>query len=389
MPPSFKLNKDFKSLDTSRNGTFEGFFAQDTLRLYTHYFETDGASQTLVEDSTIEFAEKGSIATAGIAGMGLSSTVLQSLVSKDLIAGRTYSLYIGHGFERAGGSVNGSNTFGGYDSGRFKGPVHQYKMNEANSNPLSVRVKDIVITGQDAKNVSLFDTTAFPDMKTTPKDFEAQITTDQFPLSLPYEITQNFISHLSAEEDNTWNDNSLRLKNPFSGTLSIVLEDGFTVTFPPEVLMNASNITPIQSRSENSTAPFYLGSAFLTQVYLMADFDSYQFFLAEAVQKNNYVMPKSFCPKSTPVAHERKKPSTWVMQGMIGAVIGGVVGGIGIAICAYCFVVAFMRKNAERKVEKEVRGRQQAKMAQFQVEECPEFDPPPRGKMGLLFWRKG
>lgn len=150
-----------------------------------------------------------------------------------MIAGKTYSLYIGQGFDRAGGKVNGSNVFGGYDSGRFTGTPHQYPMNINNVNAMSVRIKDVVITqtGSGA-NQSLFDPTIFTDMKSQPQTFEAQITTDQFPMSLPYQITQNFIKALAAQKDNYWGDNSLKLTKDFNGTLSIVLEDGFTITFP-------------------------------------------------------------------------------------------------------------------------------------------------------------
>ncbi|ORY19117.1 aspartic peptidase domain-containing protein [Clohesyomyces aquaticus] len=385
---SFSENKNFKAYDKQRNGTFTGIFGQDDIHLYTHYFETDGASQTLLTNSTIEVAQTGVIAPS-IVGIGQSSTVLDDLFARGIIAGRTYSLYIGQGMNRAGGVVNGSNVFGGYDAGRFTGPLHKYPMKLTNMNPMTVRVNDIIITDSNnpTSNISLFDTTKFPSMKTRPNTFEAQITTDQYPLSLPYEITQNFISQLSAEEDNTWGDNSLKLKNPFNGTLSIVLDDGFTVTLPPEVLMNASNITPIQSRKPNSTEPFYLSTAFLGQVYLMADFDSYSFYLAQAVIKNNAVMPETFCPKTTPVAYERPKQSKWVSQGLIGAVIGGVFGGLGLGICAFCFVMALRRRRDEKKLEERLEKGKQAKLAQFEVEDVPVFDPPPKTK-GIFAWKK-
>jgi hypothetical protein len=319
--------------------------------------------------------------------MGFDSTVLQDLVAADMIAGKTYSLYIGQGFDRAGGAVNGSNTFGGYDSGRFTGPAHQYPMNTAKLNPMTVRVKDIYIT--DSKdvnnNVSLFDTAKFPSMKSTPDVFEAELTTNQYPLSLPYEITQNFMTHLGAEKDNYWGDNSLKIKNGFSGSLSIVLEDGFVVTIPAEVLVNASNITPIQNREEGSNAPFYLSAAFLGQVYLMADFEAQQFYLAEAVQKNNAVMPVTFCPRSVPQAYQRPKQSAWVSQGLIGAVIGGVLGGAGIVICVWCFVLGFRRRRAEKKEERDMEKAKQAKFAQMEIE---EFDAPLKTSTPFFPWKK-
>jgi hypothetical protein len=315
--------------------------------------------------------------------------MLRDLAARDFIGGKTYSLYIGQGFDRAGGTVNGSNVFGGYDSGRFTGIPHKYPMNIANVSPMSVRIKDIIITeSADNSNVSLFDNKAFTDMKGPAPVFEAQITTDQFPLSLPYQITRNFIARLGAEKDNKWGDNSLKLRNAFNGTMTIVLEDGFTVTFPPEVLMNASNITPVQDRAEKSNEPFYLGSAFLGQVYLMADYETNNFFLAEAVQKNNMVMPVTFCPKTTPVAYERPDQSNWQKQGLIGAVIGGVIGGLATLAALYCLWVALLRKKDERRLRRELKKNQKSKLAQFDVEEAPSFDPPPSKSSKVLFWKK-
>jgi hypothetical protein len=385
---SFVAQPNFQTIDRSTNATFSGYFGQESLRLYTHYFETEGASQTLLENSTIQVATQGSIIPSRV-GMGSSSTVLRDLAARDMITGRTYSLYIGQGFDRAGGVVNGSNVFGGYDSGRFVGEPHQYPMNIANVNPMSVRVKDIVITGtNDNSNTSLFDNKVFTDMKTPEATFEAQITTEQFPFSLPYQVTQNFIAHLAAEKDNSWGDNSLKLKNDFNGTLSIVLEDGFTVTIPPEVLMNASRITPVQDRAQDSKTPFYLGSAFLGQVYLMADYEANNFFLAEAIQKNNVVMPVSFCPKTTPVAYQRPDQSEWQRQGLIGAVIGGVIGGMGTLAALYCLWVSLLRRKDERKLKRELEKNRKSKMEQFDVEEAPTFDPPPSKTSKAFFWKK-
>lgn len=324
--------------------------------------------------------------------MGPSSTLLQDLASREMIAGKTYSLYIGQGFDRAGGKVNGSNVFGGYDSGRFSGTPHQYPMNMNSVTPMSVRIKDIIVTQtQDGANQSLFNAQDFPDMKSTPQTFEAQLSTEQFPLSLPYQITQNFIGAASARKDNYWGDNSLKAASTFNATLSIVLEDGFTVTIPPEVLRNFSDITPIQSRNEDDNSPFVLGSAFLGQVYLMADYDSSTFFLAPAVQNNNMVMPVTFCPKSVPVAYVRPKQDQWVSQGLIGAVIGGVVGGFGCLAVMYCLYVSWLRKSDERRLKRDLARNEQAKLEQIDIEFAPSFEGPPKSsvKDKVAFWKRG
>ncbi|KAF2727711.1 acid protease [Polyplosphaeria fusca] len=385
---SFQEQDDYQTKDANRNGTFKGIYGTDDIHLYTHYFETDGATQNLVSNTTIEVAESGSI-TPAIVGMGQASTLLDTLAARDMIAGRTYSLYIGQGFDRAGGAVNGSNTFGGYDSGRFTGDVHRYPMSLNRRNPMAVKVKDIVLSSDSKSNTSLFDSSKFPDTKTT--SFDAEITTDQFPLSLPYDVTQNFMKQLNAQEDNTWGDNSLKAASGPSAdkplSLTIVLEDGFTVTIPPEVLINASNITPIQKRDADDTRPYYLSAAFLGQVYLMADYESYSFYLAEAVQKNAPVMPVSFCPKSTPAPYEYPKQNAWVRQGLIGAVIGGIFGGIGIAITAWCFILGCRRRRDEKRLERELEKGRRAKMGQMEVEDVPEFDPPPKSATPF-FWKK-
>ncbi|KAH6638951.1 aspartic peptidase domain-containing protein [Boeremia exigua] len=388
---TFVEYQDFKSLDADVNNTLKGYFGQDVLRLYTHFYETDGASQTLVPNSTIEAATGGDI-IPGRVGMGPSSTLLQDLAGQETIAGKTYSLYIGQGFDRAGGKVNGSNVFGGYDSGRFTGEPHQYPMNLNNVNAMSVRIKDIVLTQTaGGANQSLFDPKDFPDMKSTPQTFEAEITTEQFPLSLPYQITQNFIKAVTGQKDNHWGDNSLKAASSLNATLSIILEDGFTVTFPPEVLRNYSDITPIQDREETSNAPFLLGSAFLGQVYLMADYDSSNFFLAPAVQKNNMVMPVTFCPKTTPAAYERPKQSAWQSQGLIGAVLGGVIGGLGCLAALYCLYISWLRKSDERRLKRDLARNQASKLEQMDIESAPSFDGPPKSgaKQKVLFWKKG
>jgi uncharacterized protein (DUF2062 family) len=131
-----------------------------------------------------------------------------------------------------------------------------------------------------------------------------------------------------------------------------------------------------------------LGSAFLGQVYLMADYETNNFFLAEAVQKNNMVMPVSWCPKTIPEAYQRPQQSEWQKQGLIGAVIGGVIGGIGTLAALYCLWVVIMRKKDQRRLKRDLQKNQKTKMEQFDVEEAPSFDPPPSQTSKLAFWKK-
>lgn len=243
--------------------------------------------------------------------------------------------------ERAGGVVNGSNTFGGYDAGRFKNPVHTYKMDLANPDYLPVTVTDITIDDPgnfDTNNKSIMD---------KGKSFEARMTTDQYPMLFPSGVTKNFANLLSAKSSD-YPDKSLRLDSPFNGTMTIHISD-FKITLPPSIVSNITNISPVQeNNNDDYDGPFYLSTAFLTQVYLMLDFESSQFHLAEAVQKNNYVIPTTFCPGTVPVPHNYKSGPAFLKQGLIGAVIGGVIGGSAI-LTALTMWFMFWRRNKYAK----------------------------------------
>ena len=327
----------------------ESIYGRDTLHLYTHFVETDPASETLVHHFPVEVATSGDI-SPGVVGVGVQSTVLQELFDHNLIAGRTYSLYVGTGMERAGGSFNGSNTFGGYDQGRFRGNVHSYSMNITDPNPLNVSVVDIIVN-DGSKDVSLFDSNKFHSLHGKPSAFTARITTDQYPMSLPYEITENFKSLLSAEPSGH-SDGSLHIPKPFHGTMSIVLDDGFTVTLPNEIMYNASGLSPVAERPKNSDDDFYLSLAWLTQVYVMVDYDSYAFHLAQAVIDHQFVQMQTFCPKAVPVVYEPPQTSSFLTQGLIGAVVGGVIGGLGLIACAIWGCVFWARRRMIRAEER-------------------------------------
>lgn len=370
--------------DTYFNASFSG---RDNLHLYTHYFVTDPAYETLVRDFPVQIATNGS-GSPGVLGMGPSSTVLQELYNAGKIAGRTYSLYVGAGMDRAGGIVNGSNTFGGYDAGRFTGPVHEYAMDGENADALKVRVKDIIINenGGPISNLSLFDTEEFPDLDERPAPFEARITTDRYPMSLPFKITQNFINRLSAVESDS-PDGSLRISRPFNGTMTIVLEDGFSVTLPPEVMFNASGLSPVASRDEDSDEPFYLSVAWLSQVYLMMDYDSFKFFLAPAVVEEKYVMPMTFCPRTVPQVYEPPKKSLGT-TGMVGLIVAAVVGGIIFSLLGAVLFMAWQRKRMMRAAQREsMHG--DAKVIRFDSDEEDSRDErQERKRPKLLFWKK-
>jgi hypothetical protein len=279
--------------------------------------------------------------------MGPQSTLLQRLVQTGLAAGRTYSLFIGSGMNRAQGLVNGSNVYGGYDSGRFKNPVYPLPMDVTNEEYLKVTVSNILLndpTNSQLRNVSIMD---------NGKTFDARITTDQYPMLFPYQVTQNFAKALDAKPSE-YTDKSLRANKPFKGTMTIVLDNGFQVTLPHEVVSNVTGITPVQQNDDkNYDGSFYLSAAWLSEVYLMMDFEVSKFYLAQAIPKNAYVMPKTFCPASTPVPFDYSQAkSQFLKQGLIGAVVGGVIGGSALIVGAIAVFLLWQRKKMAEDQER-------------------------------------
>ncbi|KAE9991815.1 hypothetical protein EG327_010917 [Venturia inaequalis] len=376
---SFKEDAHYSSKDSKDIAT-RSVKGTDDVHLYTHWFLTDAAFQTLAHDAPVEFANAGD-ADPGIVGMGSSSTILERLLQLKLIAAKTYSLYIGTGMERAGGVVNGSNTFGGYDAGRFKNPVHTYNMDLANPDYLPVTVTDITIDDPSSpgmKNKSIMD---------NGDPFEARITTDRYPMLFPSSITKNFANMLSAKSSN-YIDKSLRLDKPFNGTMTIHIGD-FKITLPPSIVSNATNISPVQENDDdNYDGPFYLSTAFLTQVYLMLDFESSQFHLAEAYQKNNYVIPTTFCPGTIPIPHNYSSGSVFLKQGLIGAVVGGVIGGSAILTALTIWFMFWRRNKYDKDQEKRWAAEDAAASSGFDDKKDIEMETlTPRSKE--RFWGAG
>jgi Eukaryotic aspartyl protease len=308
---------------------------RDSIHLYTHYFFTDEPSELIVPDSPVQLVTGGDH-RPGVLGIGSSSSILQKLYDLGHIAGRTYSLYIGSAFERAGGKHNGSNVFGGYDGARFTGEVYTYPMDLSSPDYLPVQVTDIIIdhpSNPVHERISIVGD----------HPFEARITTDRYPMVLPYSVTQQFINKVHAAPAQRSDDfgKSLHLTQPFNGTMTVVLEGGFMVTLPSEAISNPGSISSVVSQSTNYTGPYYLSASWLSQVYLMLDFETQKFHLAQAVPNAPYIQPQTFCPGDTPAPIKTRNLSMEGGRVHIGAIIGAIIGGASLllAVLTVCFVI--------------------------------------------------
>jgi len=346
-------------LDNATNpDNTESQLGTDILQIYTHYFDPSPPSLTSVLSYPANILSNYSSPTnpffgpAGLLGLGPDSTVLNRLYNSHLISSRSYGLYLGTAYPRAGGAINGSLTLGGYDAGRFEtldGFSSDWSMVDDVSNTLklNVHVSQISLTFFNGSNTTI---------NLVDSSFHAEITTSQYPLTLPKSVTQKFASALSATPSNN-DDNSLRTAEPFNGNLTVTLSDGFTISFPPEWVSNASNISPISadpltsSSDESNDDTFLLGTSFLSYLYLTVNYDSNtpQFNLFHALPDAPYVYTTTMCPNVVPTPYTAPSLSRFAGSGAAGAIVGGVIGGIAVTLTGLVLLRHCLRWKARRR----------------------------------------
>ncbi|KAL2393968.1 hypothetical protein ABEF93_001255 [Exophiala dermatitidis] len=334
--------------------------AIDTFNLFTHYFDPSPPNVTHIHDFPVTVLSNYSsnrttwFGPAGLVGLGPSSTLLRHLSDAQLIATRSFGLYMGTGYEAANGVINGSLTLGGYDSGRLEGDVYSFTIGpasaEAGHSPFKVSVAQMTLTDADGKKTNLLDAS-----------FDAYITTGQYQLSLPGSVTQKFADATGATPADGA-DPVLRLPDNTDSTLTISLEGGFNMTYDSDWLRNVSNNSPISAghttassnNGSDSAGVGLLGSAFLSNIYLVANYDSKPpaFHLASARQYGPYVMTETLCTDTTPVPAKSTKISSFARAGLVGAVVSGVVGGIGLTFVCYWLLIRWLRRRAWRKQQR-------------------------------------
>lgn len=283
-----------------------------------------------------------------------------------MISSRSVGFYLGTGFDRAQGVINGSTIFGGYDAGRFNGTVYNYTMASSNANPFQVHVSSIKLNDPTANIENLEITSG--------SGFDAEISSEQYPMSLPKEVTQNFATILAAAPTDS-DDGSLRVTKPFKGTMTVTLSDGFQVTLAPEVVANVSGISPVATFNEDSSKPFVLGGSWLSQVYMMINYDDDTFHLAQAILEAKFIMPRTMCPKVVPQPYLPPKLG-FAKAGLIGAVIGGVLGGSALLTIAVTIFVSLRRSRTKKRVRYFDGERGGVKIATFTVEDDDSLEGP-------------
>ncbi|OAG45158.1 hypothetical protein AYO21_00506 [Fonsecaea monophora] len=331
--------------------------AFDTFNLFTHYYDPSPPNVTRIPDFPVTILSNYSASTspwfgpAGLLGLGPNSTLLNHLYDLQLISSRSFALYMGTSYEQANGAINGSLTLGGYDSGRFEGEVHNFTISparpEAQHSPFVVSVEQMTLTSSDGTKTDLLT-----------ESFDAHLTTSQYHISLPSDVTQKF----SQETGATPSDDALdvfRLPDDFDSSITITLKSGLSVEYDAAWLKNVSNLSPISTgtvsdQTTNTTLSFF-GTAFLSQLYFIANYDSSPptFHLANARPHGPYIFTRTLCPDTLPVAAEQTSVSGFAASGLTGAILGGVIGGIGLAFAIFWLFRKWMQRRRWRDQAKQ------------------------------------
>ncbi|OAP57755.1 hypothetical protein AYL99_08493 [Fonsecaea erecta] len=336
--------------------------ALDTFNLFTHYYDPSPPNITRIPNFPLTVLSNYSASTtpwfgpAGLLGLGPKSTLLEHLYNLELISSRSFGLYMGTGYEQANGAVNGSLTLGGYDSGRFEGDVYNFTIRpaqpDAQHSPFVVSVEQMTLTASDGTETDLLT-----------EGFDAHIITSQYQLNLPSDVLQKFSQQTGATPSHD-NLEVFRLPDDFDSTLTITLESGLSVTYDSDWLKNVSNNSPISTgtvsgKSTNKTVNFF-GTAFLSQLYFMANYDSSPptFHLANALPHAPYVFTQTLCPNTIPTPAPKSSLTGFGTSGLTGAILGGAIGGIGLSFAVYWLLRKWMQRRVWRQqAEQAMKGK--------------------------------
>ncbi|RVX72999.1 hypothetical protein B0A52_03352 [Exophiala mesophila] len=309
----------------------------DTYNLFVHYYDPSPPTVTHVPNVPITVLSNYTsdqspwFGPAGLFALGPSSTILSRLLDLDLIATRSYGLYMGTYYEPVNGLINGSLTLD---------PNPDF-----DNSSLRVTISQMTLTDSNGDEAQLLQQS---------QSLDAYLTTSQHEINLPESILDRFVQETNADDSGI----VYSLPQDFNSTLTISFSSGLNLTFESEWLRNVSNNSPISttasgnrptSDSESSSLAF-LGSAFFTHVYLMVNYDAPTptFYLASALPHAPYVMTTPFCTDTVPTPAPPTDISSFAANGIAGAVIGGVIGGIGLTFLIWWLARICMQRQSWR-----------------------------------------
>ncbi|KAK2740554.1 hypothetical protein FQN57_006058 [Myotisia sp. PD_48] len=308
-------------------------------------------------------------------GLGLNSTILNTLRSNDKISSRTWGMFWG----RAGGSKNaqldGNLVLGGYDRAKVVGQNHTEtlaKFTSPCSTSMIVTITDIVLNFANGTDESLFNEGS--------TSMAACIEPDSpVLLTLPYDpYFINFKSLTSTSDFGrsfgiyyyamTYKEGTQK----YTGDLSIQLSTGLSIRIPndqfvvPDLTIDNDTGSLIANSTEmvlalnslqagNSDDMPILGRQFLSSAYVMLNHEARKFTLwtanptltedLVAVDSTNSAVEtcpstgaKSPTPQPPAPADTPSGSMTLSIKAIVGIAVGASVGIISFAIIAWIIV---------------------------------------------------
>ncbi|KAI9773932.1 MAG: hypothetical protein M1840_006158 [Geoglossum simile] len=343
-------------------------------------------------------------------GMGISSSVLKSLLNADAIPSPEMGLFLGS--RSMSSPLDGEIVFGGYNEARVNGSFYEFPINAGylrDPCPLQVLLKDVVVSSANGTRTSIM-----PDpgarvpacinpvenaFQFTRKMYGAWATLTQHPVNPPLDGSKNF-------SDQTFPLESER----HMSELTITLEGGYEVVIPHYELVNfergnnAQGLYDVVNTSRVMAAVTVgdifdfplLGGVFLSQSYLRVDYAKKVFGLAHAVQGpidplagkivSTCVQPNTSAPQpsnTTSTSKSTSKPVPNELSG--GAIAGTVVGSVFGALLLSLLGIILWRKHRKQNFLQTASPpeRQQPQMRRMQQSPAELPSPTSEGTMAL------
>jgi len=208
-------------------------------------------------------------------------TFLDDLVAQDVIASRTYSIWLND--ENA---PSGTILFGGIDGSKYRAPLSTFPMQKDSSggySELSVNVIDLLFVGSDATTYHLVPT----DNEPVPYILEADSATTYFPSA----VWSTLAPLLELKNDtnggwwtpctNTETEFEIQVDNDNSPSLRVPIEQ-FLIANATQLIGNTTYCGIFIDTADNSGGLATLGEGFLRSIYSVYNLDDKTISLAPA-----------------------------------------------------------------------------------------------------------
>ena len=291
---------------------------------------------------------------------GPESSFLDWFLLAKQVPSKVFGIFFGSRSQLQG--IDGNVTIGGYDRARVNGPWTNFSMEARYLNspcPLQVLIKDIRL------NIVNGSFSLFQDPGTTLGMCIDPLQNGFTLTNSMYDVVAN-VTRQSGVITSAGQPTYLSSLDGYLGNLSITLANGYETLIPHYELVSQvrgtdsegkysvvdpTRLTMALNYNQNTTVPT-LGGVFLSQNYLLVDYENQMFGLAPAVvgnlgnQAHDIVTVCNATTSSADTPKDAKKNTSAIVGGVIGGVIGVVILG------GFLLYIIRTKKTARQKKPK-------------------------------------